>query len=102
LEANIAHVTLHHFPFVQVPSFDTALKAGITADLVIVTVVHQIPPQFGCICNYGTVKCSSVYRTGLYMTENECFWDWWFRFTVIWSVIILSINVSTTACINPV
>jgi hypothetical protein len=75
----------------KIPIFNMALRAGTTANLVVSLVVHQIPPQYGCICAYGTIKCSPVYKIGMYSVENECFWDWWFRFGVTWTMIILMI-----------
>eukprot|EP00935_MAST-01C_sp_MAST-1C-sp1_P001226 g1226.t1 len=78
----------------KIPIFDTALKAGITAELAILTIIHQIPPQFDCICSFGTVKCSPVFESVLYQMENLCFWDWWFRFGVKWSVIFLAIAIA--------
>jgi hypothetical protein len=75
----------------KIPFFDTALKAGVTANIFIMTIAHQIPPQFGCICAYGMVKCSPVYKSGLYQVENECFWDWWFRFAMVWGGIVLCV-----------
>ena len=72
----------------KIPPFDAAMKAAIVVGIMVATVLDQIPPLFGCVCENGEVPCSTVYKHGLYLTENKCFWDRWFRFLVHYSFVL--------------
>jgi hypothetical protein len=61
----------------KIPYFGIALKAGVTAEMFITIILNQVWPQFGCLCAFGMIKCSPVYRSGMYQTENECTLLWY-------------------------
>lgn len=83
----------------KVEFFSAAMKAGVVALMMVETVTNQIPPQFGCACVDGSVACSPLYRQEDYARENACYQDWWLRFGVTYTMVLLAVVVGVR---NPV
>ena len=69
----------------KVTSFNSAMRGGVSADVFFATILHQIPPLFGCNCN--GFPCSPLLRAAFYEIEPACYGDRWLRFAFKYVII---------------
>ena len=69
----------------KVRPFNAAMRGGVSVNVFLENLLHQVPPLFGCECDGW--PCGPLIRGGMYAVEQQCYLDRWFRFAIRYSII---------------